>query len=46
LTNEQQPFLQAAPSAGFEIATQVMPLADVSQAWAAGDTGSRIVLRP
>ena len=38
--------LQAAPSAGFRIATESMPLADVTTAWAAADGGRRIVLRP
>lgn len=38
--------LQAAPSAGFKIATQRVPLADVTQAWTSGDTDSRIVLIP
>jgi len=38
--------LTAAPSAGFEVATAVRPLADVSRAWAeAGDDG-RVVLVP
>ncbi|HBZ70306.1 MAG TPA: alcohol dehydrogenase [Deltaproteobacteria bacterium] len=38
--------LEAAPSAGFTIATQPVPLADVTKAWAAGDADSRIVLLP
>lgn len=41
-----QGVLAAAPAAGFKIATQAVPLADVAKAWAAQDTGSRIVLRP
>jgi NADPH:quinone reductase-like Zn-dependent oxidoreductase len=38
--------LQAAPSAGFKIATQRVPLADVTKAWNSGDTDPRIVLVP
>ena len=38
--------LEAAPAAGFEIATACMPLAEVAQAWAAADGDARIVLRP
>ena len=38
--------LEAAPSAGLRIATRAMPLADVVQAWNAGDADSRIVLVP
>lgn len=38
--------LQAAPSAGFKIATQAVPLADVADAWQAPETASRIVLTP
>ena len=38
--------LQAAPSAGFKIATQRVPLAEVTKAWTSGDTDSRIVLIP
>ena len=38
--------LQAAPSAGFKIATQRVPLADVTKAWSSGDTAPRIVLVP
>jgi NADPH:quinone reductase-like Zn-dependent oxidoreductase len=41
-----QGVLEAAPSAGFKIATKPMPLAAVTEAWAAGDTDSRIVLLP
>jgi NADPH:quinone reductase-like Zn-dependent oxidoreductase len=41
-----QGVLEAAPSAGFEIATERVPLADVSRAWTAVDTASRIVLIP
>ena len=37
--------LESAPSAGFEIATKTLPLADVTKAWAL-DTDSRIVLVP
>jgi len=36
----------AALSAGFKIAIEPVPLADVTRAWAAGDGDSRIVLRP
>jgi NADPH:quinone reductase-like Zn-dependent oxidoreductase len=38
--------LEAAPSAGFKIATEPTPLADVTKAWAAGDSDARIVLVP
>jgi len=38
--------LTAAPSAGFEIATRAVPLADVAQAWIAPDADARIVLIP
>jgi NADPH:quinone reductase-like Zn-dependent oxidoreductase len=38
--------LEAAPSAGFRIATHPMPLADVTKAWGLGDTHARIVLLP
>jgi NADPH:quinone reductase-like Zn-dependent oxidoreductase len=38
--------LEAAPSAGFKIATERVPLADVTRAWATEETGSRIVLIP
>lgn len=38
--------LDAAPAAGFKVATRSMPLADVERAWAAGDTHERIVLCP
>lgn len=38
--------LEAAPSAGFTVATRAMPLTDVSSAWAAPANGDRIVLRP
>src|SRR5471030_997191 len=41
-----QGVLEAAPSAGFTIATEPVPLADVTKAWAAGDTSSRVVLLP
>lgn len=41
-----QGVLQAAPAAGFKIASKPMPLADVAQAWSATDTGSRVVLLP
>jgi NADPH:quinone reductase-like Zn-dependent oxidoreductase len=41
-----QGVLQAAPTAGFKIATETMPLADVTKAWADGGSDSRIVLRP
>ena len=36
--------LQAAGPAGFTIATRSLPLAEVAQAWAAGDSASRTVL--
>ena len=38
--------LEAAPAAGFKVATQVRPLAEVGDAWYAGDAQSRIVLVP
>jgi NADPH:quinone reductase-like Zn-dependent oxidoreductase len=38
--------LDAAPTAGFKIATESIPLAEVTRAWASGDSASRIVLRP
>ena len=38
--------LQAAPAAGFEVAFETVPLAEVTRAWDAADTGSRIVLQP
>jgi NADPH:quinone reductase-like Zn-dependent oxidoreductase len=38
--------LEAAPAAGFRIATRTMPLAQVAHAWDAGDAQSRIVLVP
>jgi NADPH:quinone reductase-like Zn-dependent oxidoreductase len=38
--------LEAAPAAGFRVATKTMPLADVTKGWATGDTDSRIVLVP
>ena len=38
--------LEAAPAAGFKVSTRVMPLAEVSTAWDAGDAESRIVLVP
>jgi NADPH:quinone reductase-like Zn-dependent oxidoreductase len=41
-----QGVLQAAPTAGVKIATEAMPLADVTKAWADGGSDSRIVLRP
>jgi len=41
-----QGVLDAAPSADFKIAIESVPLADVTRAWAAGDTDSRIVLLP
>jgi NADPH:quinone reductase-like Zn-dependent oxidoreductase len=46
LLNAIQGVLQAAPTAGFEIATAAVPLADVTKAWADGGSDSRIVLRP
>lgn len=36
--------LQATISAGFQIATHVVPLADVAQAWSNKDDARRIVL--
>lgn len=41
-----QGVLAAAPSAGFTVASRSVPLAEVARAWAAKDTGARIVLRP
>jgi len=41
-----QGVLEAAPSAGFKIATKPVPLADVTNAWAAGESDGRIVLLP
>ncbi|NDL65358.1 quinone oxidoreductase family protein [Acerihabitans arboris] len=41
-----QGVLAAATAAGFGIAVQSMPLADVAKAWAAEDNGARILLRP
>jgi NADPH:quinone reductase-like Zn-dependent oxidoreductase len=41
-----QNVLNAAPSIGFTIATQTIPLADVTSAWTAPDSDARIVLRP
>ena len=38
--------LGAASRAGFEVATEVVPLADVTRAWLAGDRGARIVFVP
>lgn len=38
--------LAAAPSAGFQVATRSMPLAQLAQAWAMEDTRDRIVLLP
>ena len=38
--------LEAAPRAGFKVATRTLPLAEVATAWEAGDATSRIVLRP
>lgn len=38
--------LEAAPAAGFEIATKAVPLADVAAAWARKDANTRIVLKP
>lgn len=38
--------LEAAPSAGFKVATVTVPLASVAEAWAAGDAGARIVVLP
>ena len=38
--------LEAAPAAGFEVAARAMPLAEVSTAWGAGDSETRIVLVP
>ncbi|HEU0197549.1 MAG TPA: zinc-binding alcohol dehydrogenase family protein [Nevskiaceae bacterium] len=36
--------LEAAPSAGFKVATETLPLASVSEAWATEGVGPRIVL--
>lgn len=41
-----QGVLEAAPSAGFKIATRSVPLAEVTQAWTDENTPERIVLRP
>jgi NADPH:quinone reductase-like Zn-dependent oxidoreductase len=41
-----QGVLAAAPSAGFKIATNAVPLSDVSRAWTAQGSDSRIVLIP
>jgi NADPH:quinone reductase-like Zn-dependent oxidoreductase len=38
--------LEVAPSAGFEVATESVPLADVTKAWSAGGTDPRTVLIP
>jgi NADPH:quinone reductase-like Zn-dependent oxidoreductase len=38
--------LDAAPSAGFTIATKSLPLADVTRAWSEDESRSRIVLVP
>jgi NADPH:quinone reductase-like Zn-dependent oxidoreductase len=38
--------LEAAPSAGFKVATKTLPLASVSEAWAGGDVGARMVVLP
>jgi len=38
--------LQAAPSAGFKVAVQSVPLAEVTRVWTSGDTESRVVLVP
>jgi NADPH2:quinone reductase len=38
--------LEAAPRAGFKVATRTLPLAEVATAWEAGDATSRIVLLP
>ncbi len=41
-----QGVLEAAPAANFRIAADPVPLADVAKAWAAADTGARIVFVP
>jgi NADPH:quinone reductase-like Zn-dependent oxidoreductase len=38
--------LAAAPTAGFRIATQSVPLSDVARVWGQPDTGRRLVLVP
>ena len=38
--------LEAAPQAGFRVATRAVPLSEVGTAWAAPDQGSRIVFVP
>jgi NADPH:quinone reductase-like Zn-dependent oxidoreductase len=38
--------LTAAPAAGFRIATRMLPLAEISAAWASKDTEARVVLSP
>lgn len=38
--------LEHAPAAGFEIATKIVPLADVARAWNEDSEGARVVFRP
>ncbi|HVV42742.1 MAG TPA: zinc-binding alcohol dehydrogenase family protein [Nitrobacter sp.] len=38
--------LEAAPAAGFEIAVETVPLAEVERAWTRDDANTRIVLQP
>ncbi|WP_323123506.1 quinone oxidoreductase family protein [Burkholderia alba] len=46
LLKSVQGVLEAASPAGFEIAVQAAPLADVTRAWGAGGSDSRVVLLP
>jgi NADPH:quinone reductase-like Zn-dependent oxidoreductase len=46
LFNAMRQVLEAAPTAGFEIATRSMSLATVAEAWNQTDDGGRIVLIP
>ncbi|MEI9965363.1 MAG: zinc-binding alcohol dehydrogenase family protein [Caulobacteraceae bacterium] len=38
--------MNAAPSIGFDLATRVLPLSRIEEAWSAGNTSTRIVLDP
>jgi NADPH:quinone reductase-like Zn-dependent oxidoreductase len=46
LLNAIHGVLDAAPVAGFTVATESVPLADVTDAWGRADSGARIVLVP
>jgi NADPH:quinone reductase-like Zn-dependent oxidoreductase len=46
ILNAIQGLLNAAPSAGFAVATELVPLADVTRAWTAVPSRSRSVLVP